>query len=277
MKNNIIISYLLGEMFPEVARALRDILHGKIHELQTSRDIWCRDYLPVKGNHGLVQFIYRPSYLVPKKYNDTISRTNLIHEELGIKPALSRLILDGGAIEVYGEQAIVSNRVYFDNAHLSEEYIQDQLRDELGLSKLVVVPEYPYDFTGHVDGMIRFINDHQVLINDYEKEKDWAEKKGDRKLLGWINEFHSILDHEVYGLHKMTYEPKMSGSDDDAFGIYMNFLRLDESIVMPSFGLQADESAKKELCGIYKRQVFSVPSVELAKKGGIINCVTWNI
>jgi len=64
---------------------------------------------------------------------------------------------------------------------------------------------------------------------------------------------------------------------DDAKGIYMNFLLLPDLIVMPYFNFdKEDKEAVETVKKLYPgRDVETVYGTDLAKKGGIINCITW--
>jgi len=41
--------------------------------------------------------------------------------------------------------------------------------------QVIIIPEYPHELTGHADGLIRFIDDDTVFINETyaEPEKEW--------------------------------------------------------------------------------------------------------
>ena len=70
----------------------------------------------------------------------------------------SKIILDGGAIEVLGDLGIGSDRVLRDNSSLEHREVLEKIKKVLKLKRLIVVPEYPYEYTGHVNGIARFID-----------------------------------------------------------------------------------------------------------------------
>jgi agmatine deiminase len=65
--------------------------------------------------------------------------------------------------------------------------------------------------------------------------------------------------------------------DKDATGIYLNYLLLDDLILMPSYTKhqKANEVAHKILEKHYNRKVIDIIADDIAKHGGVINCVTW--
>jgi agmatine/peptidylarginine deiminase len=59
-------------------------------------------------------------------------------------------------------------------------------------------------------------------------------------------------------------------------GLYINFLKLDNLIVMPSFNQDEDKKAARKLQDLYFRKVIQINAEMLAEEGGLINCVTWS-
>ena len=251
-----------------------------IKELENvNKNIWCRDYMPVRNcKSNLVKFHYNPSYT-------HLPVTNSVCEQIDEYVIDSPIILDGGSIEVFGESVIVSDRIFRNNYETwsqDERGLLTKLKDTMEAKELIVVPQHPYDFTGHVDGMVRFVDESRVLINDLtlEFEAMRIDENDYRKKL--IEQWYYAFKMAMYNAGLKCYEllctldpadPNYNPSD--AFGIYMNFLLLDDLILVPGFNIKKDEVAKNTLKKIYKREAITIQAKELAKKGGIINCVTW--
>jgi len=83
--------------------------------------------------------------------------------------------------------------------------------------------------------------------------------------------YNSDLDFEEL---ETIIDPKNKPSD--AFGIYLNFLLLKDLILVPGFDHEIDGTVRLNLKDIYRRDAITVQVKELAKRGGIINCVTWS-
>jgi agmatine deiminase len=213
------------------------------------------------------------------KWNKTIPDVAQILNRLQIEvESVSYIKLDGGAIEILGDQAIVSDRVLRENSDRSISSLLSEIKDKLSLKKLVVVPQYPDDYTGHVDGIVRFIDENTVLINnekhvlDNTEEPNWYKRKMHNN---WFYSFAMAL--EDHGLKTVTL-PMADYIDKEKqaqVGLYINFLKLQDVIVMPSYEIGEDDQAALILEMAYKRPVIRINSKELAKRGGIINCVTW--
>lgn len=262
---------------------LRQILGDRLVEINhNSNNVWCRDYMPVKSTSGrYVHFKYKPGYMVEmEKYADKFPIREELQNEFQLPDyTTSEIILDGGAIEIYGRKGIVSDRVFRDNKNKGESEIYDELKKLLDLEQLIVIPQYPYDFTGHVDGLVRFIDENRIVVNDLKKEFEEAQndKNSYRKQLieNWIYAFKSALINAGLQMEELpTFNPENSPPSSGE-GIYTNFLLLEDLIIMPGYDKPEDIMAADRLSDLYGKKVITVYATELAKQGGMINCVTW--
>ena len=252
-----------------------------------NKNEWCRDYMPVRNaKNELILFEYNPSYLREyKTHRETIPDQEKICNELKLKVIHRppRIILDGGAVEVYGGKAIISDRVLSENTtswkHVAPEVLS-HIQDKLKVKELIVVPADPWDFTGHVDGLVRFINETEVLINDFSLLDLRMENENDKVKMvyeKWKMNFLASLESANLKTFKLPYIIRKDQKDESAVGVYMNFLKLDNCIIMPSFDDEENDiKAQEILYFLYKRPVYKIEATELARKGGVINCVTWD-
>ena len=213
--------------------------------------------------------------------SETIRKEFELFVETEITPCYD-IILDGGAIEVYEDAAIISDRVFRDNPKQNESELLEKLKTVLGLKKINVIPQHPYDFTGHVDGLLRFVDADTVLINDLSGIKSFT--KDDLKIprnkitQQWYYSFMGAVLNSGYRIKKLIYTAESNTNNDkSAKGIYMNFLQYDNQILMPTFNdAKNDLEAKNRLEEVFKKKIIEIPATELAAEGGIINCVTWS-
>ena len=64
--------------------------------------------------------------------------------------------------------------------------------------------------------------------------------------------------------------------DKDGNGIFLNFLLLEDLIVMPTYKKNRyNDKAERLLRQYYDCDVIGIDASDLAKEGGMINCVTW--
>jgi len=80
----------------------------------------------------------------------------------------SDLVVDGGNIVRLKNRIICTDKIYSENKKWSELAVRAELRRCLEVDEIIVIPCEPYDIIGHADGMVQFIDDKTVLLNDYD-------------------------------------------------------------------------------------------------------------
>ncbi len=176
-------------------------------------------------------------------------------------------MLNGGNVTRTTDKVIITDRIFIDNSNYDRKHLIKELRDLFQVDKLFLVPEQPKDFTGHSDGMVRFIDEQTVIINDYKLEK---------------TEFSRAFEIAVHntGLDyiEIPYNPYSNDNYDQANGDYINYLQMENTVIVPTFGIKEDDEVVKQFEQLFKGQtIATVRSNEIANDGGILNCITWNI
>ena len=271
----VYMSALLAARYPASCKRLTDLLNKHnipFAFLNGTKDIWCRDYMPVQIPGGkLIQFKYDPSYLRNSKYSDSRSDVRHVDKENNISPFFSDINLDGGNVVMYGNKAIITDRIFSENPNWERERIVSEL-SRLLECEIIIIPSYKpeYDFTGHADGMIRFADNDTVLVNDLEQDLKYM-KEAIKKALEAAN---------LKYLNFPWFEYKVKGNTDHAIGIYLNYLEVDNLIVMPVFGVEGnrDAEALAKLQEVFPDKIIeTIDFNDVALAGGILNCVTWVI
>ncbi len=236
--------------------------------LPQTKDVWAVDYMPIQiDKNKFVRFVYNPSYLQSKKYLKTISDVDLICENIGIETIKSTIILDGGNVTRTTDKVIMTDRIFIDNPQYERKQLINELRDFFQVDKLFLVPEQPKDFTGHSDGMVRFIDEQTVIINDYQGEDEKFRRS-----------FEVAIHNTGLDYIKIPYNPYGNKSYNQANGDYINFLKMENTVIIPTFGIKEDDEVVKQFEHLFAGQtIATVPSNEIANDGGILNCITWNI
>ena len=185
--------------------------HGIEYELlDNTNDIWIRDFMPVRTKSGkYVSFRYDPSYL------DNPNLKTDFREDIAPNFPIDNLIyshinLDGGNIVFppSKETAVISDRIFTENKDASPTELVQELKQLLE-AKIIIIPSLKSDFTGHADGMVRFIDEHTALINN-TPYKNGLEQKIAKKL-------------RVHGIDTIPF-PYFDSRGDSAIGTYLNYL-----------------------------------------------------
>ena len=275
--NTVYVSSILKEKFPNAAKELFSILRKynvTIKELAHTKDIWCRDYMPVQNSIGeLIQFKYEPSYLRgEKEWEESRSDVHEVCEANGIKPIYSDLKIDGGNVVMLGNKAILTNRIFSENPEYDQDTLISKIENLLK-AKVFIIPSYSIseDITGHADGMVRFVDEQTILGNDLSEDYDYM-KNGINKVC------------QMAGLNYIDvpyFIPEKDRNHElNAIGIYVNYLEVDNLIVLPQFKVNGnrDEETKELFKKIFPDRIIeTIDYNEVAVEGGLLNCSTWTI
>ena len=266
----IYMSELLKTRYPETCERLIKILEKhnvKYAFLKGTKDIWCRDYMPIQTESGkFIQFKYDPSYLKGnKEWEESRSDVKEVCRVNGIDAQFSDINLDGGNVLICDGRAILSNRIFSENPNWDKEKLVSEL-SKLLECEIIIIPAENDDMTGHADGMVRFINRNTILGNKLADEyKYWRE--GMEKVI------------EQFGLKYIDvpfFSPKDPKHPHSAIGIYVNYLEVNNLIVLPVFGRDEDKQAVDILRQAFPDRVIeTIDYNDVAQEGGLLNCTTW--
>jgi len=269
--NFLYLSDCLPKIYPTFYKRFEEVISSCRIEyklLPNTKDIWAVDYMPIQiERNKFVQFVYNPNYLKSKTLQKTISDVDVICQQIGIKTIKSTIKLDGGNVIKGKNKAIITTRIFSENSTHKPNKLREELCNLLEVEQIIIVPEHPDDFTGHADGLIRFVDDETVLINDFSKVKH-----------KYSRAFEGTLIKAGLKFIKIPYNPYYNKLSYDAKGIYMNYLQMKKVIIVPVFDMAEDEIVVKQFEKIFSNdKIVTVLSNEIAMQGGILNCITWNI
>lgn len=271
--NTVYFSNTLPEEFPQEFQQLSKIITDsgyKVKLLVGSEDFYCRDFMPVQvAKNDFVQFVFRPeAYLKGEELQYLTDPTLVQLMTPGLtKPRYSPLILDGGNVIKWEDKALVTDRVLKDNRYQfpSDEAIIERLEFDLKC-KVIIIPEYPNEETGHADGLVRFIDGNTVFINETHEEPERE----------WLQSFlRVLLDNDILHIKlPCDVNPQMNTAE----GLYLNYLHVGDLIIVPQFGVkQSDKRALDTFNELFSNTYKIVPLKAnwIAKEGGVFNCMSW--
>lgn len=270
--NFIYIADTLSKKYPSFYKRFVSILDkNKIDYgiLPGTKDVWAVDYMPIQVTEKkFVRFTYKPDYLIEhKKWIKTITNVDAICERLGIETIKSEIILDGGNISKWNDKVLMTSKVFKENRQMNELDLIDQLKELLEVNEINFVPIENGDWLGHVDGMARFINGNTLLINEPNKSS-------------YEDNVNLLISLHNSGLKWETFPFNLDNNnhEDDAAGLYLNYVEMEDVILLPIFGFGTDKNAIEKATSIFSdKKVIPVRSNEPAKDTGVLNCLTWNI
>lgn len=270
---------LYQSMFSKWISSLIDILteNGVQHEfLSDTKDIWARDFMPISlGNNQYVQFSLTNDYYFKR---DSHKRTDPapICKTLGIEPFVPEhkgkpIYIDGGNVIRGFGKAIITEKVFDDN-NIQQDDLEKLLKESLKVKQVIFIPVELQDETGHSDGMVRFVDEHTVVANDYS---------GSGALESFKDRFYGVLADAGLDVVLVPYHPvdKRINGYNVATGCYINFLQVGSKLFLPTFDDPIHDKAAIERFGeiFGEGNIFPIPSCNIALGGGVLNCLTWEI
>ncbi|HOI26644.1 MAG TPA: agmatine deiminase family protein [Paludibacteraceae bacterium] len=176
----VYVSELLEKRFPTAFKNLMSVLdkYGvEYYLLKGTKDIWCKDYMPIQTTSGkLIQFRYDPSYLKGnKEWEESRSDVKEVCRMNGLEPIFSNINLDGGNVLLCDGRAIISDRIFKENPEYEDKEQLKKELSELFEAEIIIIPAQNGDYTGHADGMVRFVDRDTILGNNrVEEYKYWT-------------------------------------------------------------------------------------------------------
>lgn len=230
--------------------------------IDNTKDIWLRDFMPVKTKSGkYVLFRYEPSYLANDPQLKTNFKTDIAPSFKVDNLVYTDINLDGGNV-VFSpskEKVIISDRVFSENHGISEAELTAKL-EKLLESSVLIIPSLKSDMTGHADGMVRFVDENTVVTN------------APLSPYGFETKVKNVLQN--HGIEVIDF-PYFYSKGDSAVGCYLNYLETEKSIFLPVFGVDTDNEAIELAKNIFSKTIIPVNINEIAKYGGLLNCISW--
>ncbi len=260
---------------PPSIRALQDLGRDvRYLPIDRPRNVFVRDWagLPAADAEGRLhaaKFRYQPGHLS----GGDVARAHDNHRvgaELGesLYGAISEipLTMSGSAITHNGKDtAIVSQRIIGENEQRSITEIRDRLRRYAGLTQVVFVPLHPDDRHGHLTGLIRFASDDLVLVTDHPDENG--------EQADFARRLEEQIDRDLGQTLRVKRLPRPSISADLPFeaGSYLDFIALDDHLLVPFFDAPEDEEVLEILSEALPGRVLApIPAdviLPLAREG----------
>ena len=267
------------------AQAGADMARIVFHDNPTN-DAWCRDHGPIfvkqtrTGEVAVTDWVYNawggkyPPYDLDNKIPPSIAR------KLKLRRFENDMVLEGGSIEVNGrgllltsEQCLLNrNR----NPHLSRTEIESNLKDYLGVRKVLWVGEgiAGDDTDGHIDDMTRFFKPDGIVTVVESSPRD----PNHRPLVENLERLKSFRTPTDRKFDIVTLPmPKPFGFRGQRVpASYANFLIINGAVLVPQFRQGMRDA---EACAILGhcfpgRAVIPIDCYHLVWGLGTLHCIS---
>lgn len=269
--NTVIVTDLLQKLHPGIYNNIDTTCnahHIEVVEISGANDLWCRDFMPVQVQEDkFVQFKFNPSYYHHPSYRHLQTDVDKLSFKVNGELIYSDIVLDGGNLCYLQNRAILTDRVFKDNSHYTRQVLLQELYSLLEVDEIIIIPALPYELTGHADGIIRFIDDDTVLLNDLTQICSKT----------YWNKLHKVLDSK-FKVILLPNDLHLNKSVDDATGDYINLFITQNLIFTPIYGTDMDHVVLSIIkAHFHKFTIVPVQSGTLACKGGVLHCATWTV
>lgn len=274
-----------------VRRIVKNGVDVKI--LDGTRDIWCRDYMPVQiAEDNYVGYEYTPDYLnTPRNFTYQTNPAR-IYRELGLDVKQTGIILDGGNVVKTSKGIIMVDKVFEENGHIPKQTLISRLEKSFEC-EIIFLPWDKEEKYGHADGIVREISDGRVLMTNYHQ---YDSNYADMFLKILSSHFDiDVLDYNVKSPCKYNW-------------CYINFLQIGNKVFIPQLTWEDYSGPKEAACTseansinkgksrwfhsrieednlaltqfrtlMPKCEIIPVSCPHIVESGGALNCISWNI
>ena len=270
LTDTVFFSDLLPKRCPTLYKDITGILMDNDIDyrlLNNTKDIWCRDYMPIQTSEKrFVFYKYNPDYLQTKYYQRTITDVNRIENidclRQDGKVFDLDLVIDGGNVVRCDDKIVMTEKVFYENKDKSRNEVQ-RLLEEAFECDIIFLPWDRKESFGHSDGIVHYVGDNRVLMTNYA---DFDAAK--------TNQFQKRLEKYVEVIPLM-YNVRQKHERNWA---YINFLQIGNLVLVPQLGIPEDEQALQQIMDAMPHcKVIGVPALEAVRKGGALNCISWNV
>ena len=288
--NTVYFSNLLLEKCPVLNAHIVDALRKRdipFTYLKGTKDIWCRDYMPIQiQKDRLVFYRYTPNYLQDKTGLTLQTNPELVFQEesnelprllpMSVEEEMRpisishqvfprfelELVMDGGNVVKCGNKVVMTDKVFVENKDKTPQEVQRQI-EEAFQCEVVFLPWDRNEKYGHCDGIIHCLGDNRVLMTNYA---DFDKGIADEYLRILEKYFEvTILKYNVKRKHERSWS-------------YINFLQIGTLVLVPQLGIPEDEQALEQICSALPDcEIVGIPALEAVSRGGALNCLSWNI
>ena len=273
LTNAVFFSYLLPKKCPTLNQHIAQVLEANgipFAYLIETKDIWCRDFMPIQtAEDGFVSYKYTPNYLQDKTglrlqtNPEAVLQARQNHLTQVLQNAVKvDLVLDGGNVVKCGNTIVMTEKVFAENRDKSINEVDRILKDAFQCD-VVYLPWDHRETFGHSDGIVHFASDGKVLITNYG---DISPRFYCRFRVALEKHFEVIpLYYKTKKIHARSWS-------------YINFLQVGKLVFVPQLGLEEDEQAQEQIGNAMPDcEVVGIPSLEAVRRGGALNCISWNI
>ncbi len=233
-------------------------------------DIWMRDFTTVNPLNP-IQFNYTWASMTKVESIEVQNSFNVFAAKYNIEMQKTGLLLDGGNIvDNYAGKIITTTRFMEDN-NFSYQQAKAELKQLFNATEIAILePDEPV--LAHSDGMVSWIDEKTLLVNDYSDKPDFR-----KKVMGELkSSFPSTLILEVPVGYKVNKPGEWDGFES-ACGVNVNSTVTLKNIYVPTFNMKHENDFYTILQANTTKKIIKVNASAVCGMGGSVRCLTWQL
>lgn len=233
-------------------------------------DIWVRDFTTVNPLHP-VQFTYTWASVTQQESIEIQDSFKAFADKYNMQRVKSDFLLDGGNIvDNYSGKVIATNRFMEDN-NLSKLEAKQQLMFLLAATEVAIIPP-DEDVLAHADGMVCWIEENTLLVNDYSDDTAFRNAVMTELESSFPNT--TIIEVPV----DFTKIDNAKGEQiESACGVNLNATLTFNTLYVPVFGMPNDDDVLEIIKQNTTKKVIPINAEGVCALGGSVRCLTWQL
>ncbi len=234
-------------------------------------DIWMRDFTTVNP-YAPTQFTYTWASMSHEDSKVVQGSFDVFADGLGIERSKTKYLIDGGnVVDNYAGDIIVTTRFMEDN-NLTYTEAKEALKAEYGAERVAII-EPDEDALAHSDGMVMWLDEQTLLVNDYSS----FGREFQDAILGELEEsFPDVNIIEVPVEYGENAPGEWEGFSS-ACGVNLNAVLTETTVYVPTFGMAHDARALEIIRANTDKHVIEIEANGVCPMGGSVRCLTWQI
>jgi len=229
--------------------------------------------------------------------DDKVASVVAVHEETDIYQA--PFVLEGGSIHVDGEGTLYTTEECLlhesRNPHLSKQDIEQNMRDYLGVEKVIWLPQglFNDETNGHIDNILHVVRPGEVILTVCDDKDDPQYAISQRALACLRDEKDArgrsikvyemplpgplyMTEEEAQGLTTDEHIPRHAGERLGAS--YANFLISNQTIFYPLLDDKNDAEAQAVLQEAFPDyELIGIEARDIVLGGGNLHCISQQV
>ncbi|MFI2742349.1 agmatine/peptidylarginine deiminase [Zhouia sp. PK063] len=254
--------------------------------MHPTNDAWCRDHGPaflINPEAAIKKVIVDWGYNAwgdkypPYDLDDDIPTK--IASALNIPVYYPRIVMEGGSVDFNGKGTVLTSKCCLlnenRNPHLNQKQIEKYLVDYYGVDHILWVDEgiVGDDTDGHIDDIVRFINEDTVVtvVEENKNDDNYELLQNNLKQLKKMR----LQDGKQLNVIEIPMPDELVYDDMRLPCSYANFYISNASVIVPTYNCKQDEKALTILQDCFKdRKVVGIDSTEIIWGLGSFHCLS---